>query len=84
MKEWMTDGYALVEDFLTPDELATVRREPQTRFPTWNEHAAAPDRYRNDVLGGHMRELPFLRLACRTTRTPQGPESSILLQAVKP
>ena len=60
LNDWKTDGYALVEDFLAPTELATAQRELTTMFPSWDEYAAAPDRFRNDPLGGHMRELPFV------------------------
>ena len=38
-------GYAVVPDFLTPDELTAARRNMLRYFPTPEELAATPERY---------------------------------------
>src|SRR5262249_39386493 len=60
LKHWLEHGYAVVDDFLTPEELAAAQSEFSRTFPSREEYAYAPTLYRNDARGGHMRELPFL------------------------
>ncbi len=42
---WQRDGYVIVEDFLTSDEVAAARENLARYFPTWEERSAAPYRY---------------------------------------
>ncbi len=54
---WIEHGYVVVPDFLTPDEVAAVRADMDLYYPSADEYAAHPHRYRN--LNG-MHEFPFL------------------------
>jgi len=60
LQHWRDYGYVVVENFLTPQELATAQNELRHAFPTREEYEQAPLVYRNDYRGGHMRTLPFL------------------------
>ena len=42
---WHEHGYVLVENFLTPDELAAGQANLARYLPSAEEHAAAPERY---------------------------------------
>ena len=60
LAEWRRHGYAVVENFFSPEELAVIQEELGKIFPTWEQYTAAPFLYKNDPGGGHSRELPFL------------------------
>lgn len=61
VEHWCSHGYVVVENFLSPDELAGVREDLAYYMPTWEEYAAAPARYQ--TLLGHrglvVAEFPF-------------------------
>src|SRR5262249_22773494 len=57
---WREHGYAVVENFLSPSELAAVRAELSRNWPSREEYLLHPEIYRNDARGGHVRELPYL------------------------
>ena len=44
-----TDGYAVVEGFLTPDELAAAREGLFEQFPTHDQYFADPDQHHSIV-----------------------------------
>jgi hypothetical protein len=44
--QWREHGYVLVENFLTPDELAAARANLALYLPTSDEYAATPQRYK--------------------------------------
>jgi ectoine hydroxylase-related dioxygenase (phytanoyl-CoA dioxygenase family) len=54
LKHWREYGYAVVDDFLTSEELAAAQSELSRTFPSREEYAYGNAR------GGEMRELPFL------------------------
>jgi ectoine hydroxylase-related dioxygenase (phytanoyl-CoA dioxygenase family) len=60
LEHWLEHGYAVVDDFLSQEELAAAQSELYRTFPSRQEYRSAPTLYRNDARGGHMRELPFL------------------------
>jgi ectoine hydroxylase-related dioxygenase (phytanoyl-CoA dioxygenase family) len=60
LKHWLDHGYAIVNDVLTPEELAAAQRELYSTFPSLEEYTYAPSLYRSSYRGGHMKELPFL------------------------
>lgn len=60
LSHWYQDGYAIVEDFLTPEELSAAQQTLYRTFPKLAEYVNAPSFYRSTYRGGHMKELPFL------------------------
>jgi hypothetical protein len=60
LQHWQEHGYAIVNDFLTAEELAAAQAEIYRTFPSLEEYRYAPSLYRNDFRGGHMKTLPFL------------------------
>ena len=60
LNHWREHGYCIVNDVLTPEELAAAQKEIHSTFPSPEEYAFTPTLYRNDFRGGHMRNLPFL------------------------
>jgi ectoine hydroxylase-related dioxygenase (phytanoyl-CoA dioxygenase family) len=60
VKHWLDHGYAVVEGFLTSEELADAQKGLGARFPTITGYLAAPELYRTDRRGGCMREAPYL------------------------
>lgn len=60
LKHWFEHGYAIVEDFLTPEELTAAQQELNSTFPSLEDYAFAPSLYRSSHRGGHMKNLPFL------------------------
>jgi ectoine hydroxylase-related dioxygenase (phytanoyl-CoA dioxygenase family) len=60
LKHWLEHGYAVVEEFLTPQELATAQGDLHATFPSREEYSTHTELYRNDARGGHMRECPYL------------------------
>jgi ectoine hydroxylase-related dioxygenase (phytanoyl-CoA dioxygenase family) len=60
LRHWREHGYTIVEDFLTPEELAAAQEEISRTFPSAEMYALAPTLYRTNYRGGHMKDLPFL------------------------
>ena len=65
--EWAEHGYVIVPDFLTSSDIDAAMENAGRYFPTWDEYAAAPERYPwtpqshllrydGDV---HYREAPY-------------------------
>ncbi len=56
---WVEHGYVVVPNFLTPDELAAGQANIHLMFPTSEEYAEAPQRYRSPERGLMRNEFPF-------------------------
>lgn len=60
VKRLHTDGYIVVEDFMTDDERAAVAADLAHYFPTWAELTREPARWPDiDRTGDGVAELPF-------------------------
>ncbi len=71
-QHWREHGYVVVENFLTPDELAAARENYYEHFPTWDEYAAKPMRYKHLVGPLALLEAPFNGLAINLLAVSEG------------
>jgi len=53
-------GYAIIEDVLTPQELALAQKELYRTFPSLQAYQYAPSLYKTEPGGGHAKHLPHL------------------------
>lgn len=60
LKHLREHGYAIIEDFLTPEELAAAQKELRSTFPSLIEYQYAPTLYREAYSVGYAKHLPFL------------------------
>jgi ectoine hydroxylase-related dioxygenase (phytanoyl-CoA dioxygenase family) len=56
---WREDGYAVVPDVLTGDELAAARENVSRYFPTAEEYARAPERYPHLGASAEAEQIEF-------------------------
>ncbi|WP_214414759.1 phytanoyl-CoA dioxygenase family protein [Sphaerisporangium fuscum] len=60
LMRYRNDGYVLVEDFMTEEELVAVTSDLSQYFPTWEELANCPEKWPElDRTGDGVAELPF-------------------------
>jgi hypothetical protein len=60
LKQLHEDGYVVVEDFMTPEELTAVEGDLHRHFPTWSQLREQPDRWPElNRTGDGVAELPF-------------------------
>jgi ectoine hydroxylase-related dioxygenase (phytanoyl-CoA dioxygenase family) len=61
-EHWRTHGWVIVENLLTPDELAAARENVSAYLPSWEEYEQAPRRYRSllGYNGWPLVEFPFV------------------------
>jgi len=60
LKQLREHGYAIIEDVLTPEELAVVQKELYSTFPSLEGYQYAPSLYKTEPGGGHAKHLPHL------------------------
>jgi hypothetical protein len=60
LEHWREHGYAVVDRFLTPVELAAAQSEIARTFPSLEQYTYAPMLYSRGEYGGYMQQLPFL------------------------
>lgn len=68
---WEREGYVVVEDFLTADELAAARENFSRYYPTWEDFSAHRPRYGSLLGSGFagMSEFPFAGSALNDINT---------------
>jgi ectoine hydroxylase-related dioxygenase (phytanoyl-CoA dioxygenase family) len=70
LAHWREHGYALVDDFLTGDEIEAAKANFARYVPSWQEFAAGPDRY-PQIRSSSMTkaEFPFVDSALNEITT---------------